>query len=85
MRGILEGYADFLAAERIEEDELASLEGIIAREEACLQDMNPEEFIRLDGEFHDVLYKAVKHTRIKDIIKKKARQDQEPRIWSSKA
>lgn len=48
-----EGNAGFLTAERIEENELASLEGIIAREVACLQDMNPKDFMRLDGEFHE--------------------------------
>ena len=68
IRGILEGYAGFLATERIEEDELTSLEEIIAREEACLENMNPEEFIRLDGEFHDVLYKAAKNTRLYDLL-----------------
>ncbi|MGD0661466.1 MAG: GntR family transcriptional regulator [Syntrophorhabdales bacterium] len=68
LRGILEGYAGFLATGRIEEDELASLEKIIAREEACLEHMNPEEFIRLDGEFHDVLYKAAKNTRLYDLL-----------------
>ena len=50
LRGILEGYAGFLATGRIEEDESASLEEIIAREEACLESMNPEEFIRLTDE-----------------------------------
>lgn len=68
LRGILEGYAGFLATGRIEEDELTSLEEIIAREEACLEHMNLEEFIRLDGEFHDVLYKAAKNTRLYDLL-----------------
>jgi DNA-binding GntR family transcriptional regulator len=68
VRGVLEGYAGFLATGRIEEDELTSLEEIIAREEACLEDMNPEEFIRLDGEFHDALYKAAKNTRLYDLL-----------------
>ena len=68
VRGVLEGYAGFLATGRIEEDELRSLEKIIAREEACLEDMNPEEFIRLDGEFHDVLYKAAKNTRLYNLL-----------------
>jgi len=68
LRGILEGYAGFLATERIEKDELTSLEEIIAREEACLEDMKPEEFIRLDGEFHDVLYKAAKNTRLYNFL-----------------
>ncbi len=68
LRGILEGYAGFLATERMEEDELNALEEIIAQEEACLQDLNPEEFIRLDGEFHDVLYKAAKNNRLYNLL-----------------
>jgi len=68
VRGILEGYAGFLATARMEETELRSLEEIIALEEACLQDMNVEEFIRLDGEFHDVLYKAAKNNRLYNLL-----------------
>jgi DNA-binding GntR family transcriptional regulator len=68
LRGILEGYAGFLATARMDEAELRSLEEIIALEEACLQDMNVEEFIRLDGEFHDVLYKAAKNNRLYNLL-----------------
>ena len=68
LRGILEGYAGFLATGRIEEDELTSLEEIIARQEECLEDMNPEEFIQLDSEFHDALYKAAKNTRLYNLL-----------------
>jgi DNA-binding GntR family transcriptional regulator len=78
IRGILEGYAGFLATERIEEDELTSLEEIIAREEACLENMNPEEFIRLDGELHDVLYKAAKDTRLYNLLNDLRDKKQEP-------
>ncbi len=68
LRGILEGYAGFLATARMDEAELRSLEEIIALEETCLQDMNVEEFIRLDGEFHDVLYKAAKNNRLYNLL-----------------
>ena len=68
LRGILEGYAGFLATERMEEEELKSLEEIVMKEEECLQNMNPDEFIRLDGEFHDVLYKAAKNTRLYNLL-----------------
>jgi DNA-binding GntR family transcriptional regulator len=68
LRGILEGYAGFLATARMDEAELRSLEEIIALEEACLQEMNVEEFIRLDGEFHDVLYKAAKNNRLYNLL-----------------
>jgi len=68
LRGILEGYAGFLATARMNEAELESLEEIIALQETCLQDMNAEEFIRLDGEFHDVLYKAAKNNRLYGLL-----------------
>lgn len=64
LRGILEGYAGFLATARIEENELKTLEDIIKMEEVCLEDMNTDEFIRLDAEFHEVLYRAAKNTRL---------------------
>jgi DNA-binding GntR family transcriptional regulator len=69
LRGILEGYAGFLATARMDDAELRSLEDIIALEEACLQDMNVEEFIRLDGEFHDVVYKAAKNNRLYNLLR----------------
>lgn len=68
IRGILEGYAGFLATERMEEEELNALEDIVAKEEACLLNMNSDEFIRLDGEFHDILYKAAKNTRLYTLL-----------------
>lgn len=68
LRGILEGYAGFLATERMEEQELESLEDIIVLEEECLLNMNADEFIRLDSEFHDVLYKAAKNNRLYNLL-----------------
>jgi DNA-binding GntR family transcriptional regulator len=68
LRGILEGYAGFLATERMEEEELKSLEDIIVLEEECLRNMNADEFIRLDSEFHDVLYKAAKNNRLYNLL-----------------
>lgn len=68
IRGILEGYAGFLATERMEDHELTLLEEIIAKEEECLLNMNPDEFIRLDSEFHDVLYKAAKNNRLYNLL-----------------
>jgi DNA-binding GntR family transcriptional regulator len=64
LRSILEGYAGFLATSRMHEEELKALEDVIAKEEACLQNMNAEEFIRLDSEFHDILYRASKNNRL---------------------
>lgn len=68
LRGILEGYAGFLATERIVPEELKALEDIIRKEDECLQNMNVDDFIRLDGEFHDVLYRAAKNTRLYNLL-----------------
>jgi len=68
LRGILEGYAGFLATERMEQGELKGLEEIIDKEEECLKNINAEDFIRLDAEFHDALYKAAKNTRLYNLL-----------------
>ncbi len=68
LRGILEGYAGFLATARMDEEELKALEDVIAKEEECLKNMNTEEFIRLDSEFHDTLYRAAKNNRLYGLL-----------------
>ncbi len=68
LRAVLEGYAAYLATARIKEDELRALGEIIKMEEACLEPMDVEEFIRLDSEFHDALYKAAKNGRLYTLL-----------------
>jgi DNA-binding GntR family transcriptional regulator len=68
LRSVLEGYAAFLATSRITDAELKQLDEIITREDACLKNLNVDEFIRLDGEFHDVLYKAAKNARLYGLL-----------------
>ncbi|OPY68944.1 MAG: putative HTH-type transcriptional regulator YdfH [Syntrophorhabdaceae bacterium PtaU1.Bin034] len=64
LRSLLEGYAANLASTRIQEHEIKALEDIVNMQEALLQNMNADEFIRLDGEFHDTLYKAARNNRL---------------------
>jgi DNA-binding GntR family transcriptional regulator len=64
LRSVLEGYVGYLATSRITDHEMRQLEEIIAQEDECLKNLNVDEFIRLDGEFHDVLYKAAKNARL---------------------
>ena len=64
LRSVLEGYAGFLAASRITQEELKSLKDIIRQEEECLKNMRVEEFIELDTTFHDVLHRAAKNARL---------------------
>jgi DNA-binding GntR family transcriptional regulator len=68
LRGILEGYAGYLATARMEAEELKALEDVIAKQERCLRDLNTEEFIRLDSEFHDILYRAAKNNRLYGLL-----------------
>ena len=68
LRSVLEGYAAYLATFRITDAELKQLDEIIAREDACLKNLNVDEFIRLDGEFHDVLYRAAKNARLYGLL-----------------
>ena len=68
LRSVLEGYAAFLATSRITDAELKQLDEIIMREDACLNDLDVDEFIRLDGEFHDVLYRAAKNARLYGLL-----------------
>jgi DNA-binding GntR family transcriptional regulator len=68
LRSVLEGYAAYLATSRITDAELKQLDEIIAREDACLKNLNVDEFIRLDGEFHDVLYRAAKNARLYGLL-----------------
>ena len=62
---VLEGHAGRLAASRITEDELRSLNDLIRRQEDC---SDTETFIRLDGEFHDALHRAAKNGRLYDLV-----------------
>jgi DNA-binding GntR family transcriptional regulator len=68
LRSVLEGYAAFLATSRITDAELKQLDEIIAREDTCLKNLDVDEFIRLDGEFHDVLYRAAKNARLYGLL-----------------
>lgn len=68
LRSVLEGYAAFLATSRITDAELKQLDEIIMREDACLNNLDVDEFIRLDGEFHDVLYRAAKNARLYGLL-----------------
>ena len=68
LRGVLEGYAGFLAASRITREELKSLKEIVRQEEACLKDLHAETFIELDAQFHDVLHKAAKNARLYGLL-----------------
>ncbi len=68
IRGILEGYAAYLATIRITDEDIRSLEEIVDREEVCLKRGEIEECIRLNTEFHDRLYRTAQSAKLYSII-----------------
>ena len=65
LQSVLQGHAGRLAALRITDDELRSLNDLVSRQEDC---SDTETFIRLDGEFHDALHWAAKNARLYDLV-----------------
>ncbi|MCX8022257.1 MAG: GntR family transcriptional regulator [Syntrophorhabdaceae bacterium] len=69
LRAILEGYAAALATARATEEDIKSLEEIVAKQEECkAKDGAEQEMIALNTEFHDRLYRAAKSIRLYTII-----------------
>lgn len=68
IRGVLEGYAGYLATLRAKEEDILALEEIVRREEECMKSQDMEEIVRLNTEFHDRLYRTAKSERLYNII-----------------
>jgi DNA-binding GntR family transcriptional regulator len=68
LQGLLEGCATRLAALKITENEMCSLNDLISLQEGCLTDGDVKTFIRLDAEFHDAIHRATKNARLYDLI-----------------
>lgn len=68
IRSILEGYAAFLAAERITPHELDELEELVKKGEECLNSGDLESLVKINTEFHEKLYKASKSKRLYSMI-----------------
>lgn len=68
IRTALDVLAAGLAAERITEDELEQLERLLVQIGDCVDQGDMEKIIDLDGQFHDILYKASRNDRLVGII-----------------
>lgn len=68
IRGILEGYAAYLATMRVTDEDTKFLEEIVNREEQCLKRGDIEECVRLNTEFHDRLYRTARSAKLYSII-----------------
>lgn len=65
---MLEGYCGRLAASRITENEVLTLNALIRHQEDCLAKSDTDGFIRLDGEFHDGIHRAAKNPRLYELV-----------------
>lgn len=68
IRSVLEGYAGYLATLRATNDDLRAMEAIVNKQEACLDNGETDEIIRLNTDFHDILYKCAKSKKLVAII-----------------
>lgn len=82
IRSALEALAAGLAAERITPDESEELERILVQIGQCIEGNDLERSIKLDEEFHNVLYRASRNDRLVQIINNLREQIQRFRTTS---
>jgi DNA-binding GntR family transcriptional regulator len=68
IRSVLESYAAVLATRRKQPDLMAELQEIIQRSRAALEKGDSEQFVSLNTEFHDRLYRASGSDRLYRMI-----------------
>lgn len=68
IRAALEGLAAGLAAERITDDELESMERMLVEKAEAIAEDNIEKVVEADTKFHDALYGASRNERLTTII-----------------
>jgi DNA-binding GntR family transcriptional regulator len=68
VRSVLEGYAGYLATLRATDEDLRAMESIVKRQEICLDNGETDEIIRLNTDFHDILYACANSKKLIAII-----------------
>jgi len=68
VRAALEELAVELSAERISDEELQQLENLLIRISNEIDGNDIETIVKLDEEFHDLLYKTARNSRLSSII-----------------
>ena len=68
IRTSLEVLAAGLAAERISDEELETMQRLLVEIGQHIEDGNIEKIVEIDTAFHDVLYKASRNKRLAGII-----------------
>ena len=68
IRTALESLSNGLAAERITDEELESLQRLLVMIGGYVEEGNMDKIVETDIEFHDLLYKAARNSRLVGII-----------------
>ena len=68
IRYALESHAAYLAALHITPDGISALEKKVDESESALENGNGDKAVRLQTEFHDILYKSCKSKKLIDMI-----------------
>ncbi|HYH01692.1 MAG TPA: GntR family transcriptional regulator [Bacillota bacterium] len=82
IRGALEGLAAELAADRITEDELESLERYLVKISEDIEHGDLNRVVETDTDFHTILYQASRNSRLSQIINNLREQIQRFRTTS---
>ncbi len=82
IRGALEGLAAELAAERITDDEMEELERYLVMTAEEIDTGNLDDVVQADTDFHSLLYKASRNSRLPQILNNLREQIQRFRTTS---
>jgi len=82
IRAALEGLAAGLAAERITEEELESMERLLVGKQEAITSGDIDRLVEVDTSFHELLYKASRNERLANIISNLREQIQRFRLTS---
>lgn len=82
IRAALEGLAAGLAAERITDDELETMERLLVGKQEAITAGDIDKLVEVDTSFHELLYRASRNVRLATIISNLREQIQRFRLTS---
>jgi DNA-binding GntR family transcriptional regulator len=69
LRNTLEGLAGRLGTERLTDDDLEAIKRLVPAMEEVVQDPSLDAWLRIDWQFHSILYSAAGHPRLVELIR----------------
>jgi len=82
IRAALEGLAAALAAERITEEELETMERLLVEKQESITQKDIDRLVEVDTKFHELMYQASRNQRLSNIISNLREQIQRFRLTS---